>query len=95
MAWVSAPKKLLVPDASASPMIHGQILIQWRGSEMFIHFMRALEQFFEAIHADGDSDGHAGWQTIRSSVPRPSPEFNMLLGSMPNLVTASYWWKSQ
>jgi len=47
-----------IPDPEQSEQ-HGQVALEWRGSEMFVHRARSLEQRAEAVRTDRERDRQA------------------------------------
>src|SRR6202034_2117955 len=68
-------EEVVVPNTEKA-QDHRKIFFEWRGSEMLIHLMKAVEHRAEIIGADGEHSREAdgGIHRVASAAPVPNPE---------------------
>lgn len=72
-------KEVVVPDTNQRQQ-HRQVFLRCGGGEVFIHRVRAGEQFNEVIEAYGQNDGQTDGRPQRVTAANPVPELEHVRG---------------
>ena len=84
-------KEVVVPDTNQRQQ-HRQVFLRCGGGEVFIHRVRAGEQFNEVIEAYGQNDGQTDGRPQRVTAANPVPELKHIIGINSKFRYGFYHW---